>query len=67
VKSRLSGQRGLLAEAKSRVAEGRKLIELAGKKHRENEEEDVGKKKLDRRVMETIEETYVSFLKWANS
>lgn len=66
VKSRLNGQRGLLAQAKLRVAEGRKLVELAGKKHGENEDE-VGKRKLDGRVMEAIEETYIPFLKWTNS
>ena len=65
VQSRLNGQRGLLAEVKLRIAEGRKFVELAGKKDAENEE--VGKRKLDGRVMEVIEEAYVPFLKWANS
>ena len=63
VKSRLNGQRGLLAEVKLRVAEGRKFVELAGKKHGENEDEEVGKRKLDGRVMEAIEEAYVLVLK----
>ena len=63
VKSRLNGQRGLLAESKLRVAEGRKFVELAGKKHGKNEEEGVGKRKLDGRVMEAIEEAYVPFQK----
>jgi len=54
VKSRINGQRGLIAEVKSRLAEGRKFVELAGKKN-ENDEEG-GKKKLDVRVMEAIEE-----------
>jgi hypothetical protein len=61
----LNGQRGLLAEVKLRIAEGRKFVELAGKKDAENEE--VGKRKLDGRVMEVIEEAYVPLLKWANS
>lgn len=61
VKSRLNGQRGLLAEVKLRVAEGKKFIELAGKRVGENGEDGdgVGKRKLDGRVMEAIEEAYV--------
>lgn len=62
----MNGQRGLLAEVKLRVAEGRKFIELAGKKH-EGDEEEMGKRTLDGRVMEAIEEAYVSFLNLANA
>lgn len=63
VKARLHGQRGLLAEAKLRVGEGRKLVEMAGKRssgETENDEETVvGKRKFDGRVMEAIDEAYV--------
>jgi hypothetical protein len=58
VKSRIEGARGLLAEIKSRMTEGRKLVELARKKSENNEEID--KTQLDSRVMEAIEETYDS-------
>lgn len=55
VKTRLDGQRGLVTEVKTRMGEGRKFIELAG---RQGKEEDNGKRKLDGRVMEAIEEAY---------
>lgn len=56
VKAKLEGPRGLLVEAKSRMSEGRKYLELA----RENKEngEEPGKQRLDSRVMESIEEGY---------
>lgn len=61
VKSRLNGQRGLLVVAKLRVAEAKKFIELAEKRAGENEEDGgLGKRKLDGRVMEAIEEAYVT-------
>lgn len=61
VKARLDGQRGLLAEARARVMEGKKLLESAGKgRENENEESSGGKKKVDGRVIEAIEEAYVS-------
>ena len=61
VKTRLNGQRGLLAEVKNRIAEGRKFIELAAKRSGEETDEEVGvgKRKLDGRVTEAIEEAYV--------
>jgi hypothetical protein len=61
VKARLDGQRGLLAETRARVTEGKRLLELAGKRGENEDEETVGgKKKLDGRVMDAIEEAYVS-------
>lgn len=61
MKARLDGQRGLLAEARARVAEGKRLLELAGKRtEHEDEEAAGGKNKLDARVMDAIEEAYVS-------
>jgi hypothetical protein len=56
VKSRLSGQRGMIAEVKLRITEGKKFVELAGK--RVEGEDEPEKKKLDGRVMEAIEEAY---------
>ena len=56
VKIRLDSQRGLVAEVKSRMGEGKRFIELASR--RVEKDEESGKKKLDGRVMEAIEETY---------
>jgi hypothetical protein len=55
VKGLLEGQRGLLSEVKSRMNEGRKFVELSG---RRGENEDGEKRVLDTRVMEAIEEAY---------
>jgi hypothetical protein len=57
VKSRIEGQSGFLGEVKLRIAEAKKFVELAGKSNDEG-----GKKKLDGRVMEAIEEAYVLFI-----
>jgi hypothetical protein len=57
VKSRLEGQRGLMTEVKTRMAEGRKYIELGSKRREVGV--DVGVRKLDGRVMEAIEEAYL--------
>jgi hypothetical protein len=61
VRGRLDGQRGLLGEARARVAEGKRLLEVAGKRG-ENEDEEglAGRKKLDGKVMDAIEEAYLS-------
>ena len=59
VKARLEGQRGLMMEVKTRMAEGRKYVELASKRNEAGD--DVGVRKLDGRVMEAIEEAYVPF------
>jgi hypothetical protein len=61
VKTRLNGQRGLLTEIKNRIAEGRRFVELAGKRIGEETDDEigVGKRKLDGRVTEAIEEAYV--------
>jgi hypothetical protein len=56
VKTRIDGQRGLVTEVKTRMGEGRKFIELAGRQG--VKEEESGKRKLDGRVMEAIEEAY---------
>jgi len=53
VKSRIDGPRGLVAEVKTRMSEGRKFIELAGRK---GEVEINAERKLDGRVTEAIEE-----------
>jgi len=63
VKTRIEGQRGLMTEVKTRIAEGKKYIELASRKN-ENSEEG-GKKKLDGRVMDAIEEAYVFLIYWS--
>lgn len=60
MKSRLEGQRGLMTEVKTRMAEGRKYIELANKRNEAGDE--VGVRKLDGRVMEAVEEAYLSFI-----
>ena len=62
VKARLDGQRGLLSESRARLTEGRKLLEAAGKRGENNDQDEVsgGKMKFDGRVMDTIEEVYVS-------
>ena len=61
VKGRLDGQRGLLGETRARVAEGKRLLELAGKRGENEDEVGIGgKKKLDSKVMDAIEEAYVS-------
>jgi dynactin complex subunit len=60
VKGRLDGQRGLLGEARARVAEGKRLLELAGRRGENDDEE--GKKKLDSKVIDAIEEAYVPLL-----
>jgi hypothetical protein len=59
VKARLEGQRGLMMEVKTRMAEGRKYVELASKRNETGD--DVGVRKLDGRVMEAIEEAYIPF------
>jgi hypothetical protein len=59
VKARLEGQRGLMTEVKTRMAEGRKYVELASKRNETGD--DVGVRKLDGRVMEAIEEAYIPF------
>lgn len=70
VKARLD--RGLKMETKVRVAEGRKFVEIAGKRYTEQEGEGGGSgsgtgKKVDGRVVEAIEEAYGScFLEFAN-
>ena len=57
VKARIEGPRGLMTEVKTRLAEGKKYIELAS---RRNENGDNGsKRKLDGKIMEAIEEAYV--------
>jgi hypothetical protein len=57
VKTRIEGQRGLMMEVKTRIAEGKKYVELAARKNENGDE--AGKKKLDGRVMDAIEEAYV--------
>ena len=52
VKARVD--RGLKVETKVRVAEGRKVVEIAGRRGEEGE----GGKKVDGRVVEAIEEAY---------
>ena len=61
VKARLDGQRGLLSETRARVTEGRKLLEAAGKRGVDNDEDEVSgeKIKFDGRVIDAIEEAYV--------
>ena len=61
VNSKLHGQRGFLVETKTRIAEGKKYIELAEKRSGsddQSQEDTGGKRKLDGRVMEAIEEAY---------
>jgi hypothetical protein len=59
VKGRLDGPRGLLGEARARIAEGKRLLELAGRRAGNDDEEGIGgKKKLDSKVMDAIEEAY---------
>jgi hypothetical protein len=52
VKARVD--RGLKVETKVRVAEGRKVVEIAGRRGEEGD----GGKKVDGRVVEAIEEAY---------
>ena len=56
VKSQIESPVGLVSQAKLRIAEAKRMVELAAKNG-----DDVGKTKLDARVMETIEEAYVTF------
>lgn len=54
-----------MAEVKKRVSEGRRVVEMKGRKKMEGEdimgeEKGGGTRKVDGRVMETIEEAYVS-------
>ena len=55
VKARVD--RGLKVETKVRVAEGRKVVEIAGRRGGAEEEGERGKK-VDGRVVEAIEEAY---------
>ena len=58
MKTRLEGQRGLVTEVKTRMAKGRKVVELAGRRGENGlgEEGKMAVKKVDGRVMEAIEE-----------
>ena len=58
VKARLD--RGLKTETKVRLAEGRKFLEIAGRRALEDYEIGAGRK-VDGRVMEAIEEAYYPF------
>ena len=59
VKARID--RGLKMETKVRVAEGRKFVEIAGRRAHGEGEGGGGGKKVDGRVVEAIEEAYGSF------
>ena len=65
VEACLKGPRGLLDEVKSRLTEANKYIELRAQ--REEDGDESGKRKIDARVMESIEEAYYHLLGLANS
>jgi len=54
----LEGQRGLMGDVRLRLAEGRKVVEMAGRRAEERTDGDAvgGMKRVDGRVMEAIEE-----------
>ena len=58
MKARLEGQWGLMGDVRMRLAEGWKVVEMAGRRAEERKDGDAvgGMKRVDGRVMEAIEE-----------